>query len=135
MCLMPGMAEGHEVRQLVQRLFRHDECIGGKGRQTPDGFGVLRYFTMTHHTLRRRREAGPLAGDRLGVAVHALDLQPGVTLVAKWQRRSGPKRCCQGKEYATNESEKSLLYLLPPPAEITTNCLFDFLPRKVIGVA
>ena len=90
---------------------------------------------MAHHTLGRRRKAGPLAGDPLDMAVHAFDLQCGVTFVAKRQRVTGPEQSGQGKEYATKESEKSLLYLLPPPAEITTNCLFDFLPRKVIGVA
>src|SRR5260370_14208334 len=28
-----------------------------------------------------------------------------------------------------------MLYLLPPPAAIPTNCFFDFAPRNVIGVA
>ena len=135
LCLVPCVVEGHEVGQLVQRLFRHDERIREKCRQAPDGLGVLRNFTMAYHTLGRHREAGSLAGDRLGMAVHTLDLQAGVTFVAKRQRLLGPKQWRQGKEYATKESEKSLLYLLPPPAEITTNCLPDFLPTKVIGVA
>ena len=133
--LVPGVAEENEVGQLVHRLFRHDERIRGKGCQTPDSLSVLRYLTMAHQTFRRRRKGGPLGDERLGMAVHALDLQAGVTLVAKRQRLIGPKQLRQGKEYATKESEKSLLYLLPPPAEITTNCLPDFLPRNVIGVA
>src|SRR5215475_3321449 len=39
-----------------------------------------------------------------------------------------------GRENATSESEKSLLYLLPPPAATTTYC-FPFFPWKVMGVA
>jgi hypothetical protein len=133
--LVTRVAEVHEIRQLVQRLFRYDERIRGKRRQTLDSLGVLADFTMAHHTLRGRRESGTFPGERLSMAVYALDLQPGMTLVAERQRLTRPKQRRQGNENATKESEKSLLYLLPPPAEITTNCLFDFLPRKVMGVA
>lgn len=46
---------------------------------------------------------------------------------------ASPKR--YGNENATKASEKSSLYLLPPPAAITTYCLPVFFPRNVIGVA
>src|ERR1041384_8084447 len=41
----------------------------------------------------------------------------------------------QGKEKATNESENVSLYLLPPPAAITTYCFLVFFEKKVMGVA
>src|SRR6202030_422120 len=104
--VVPRMTEDLEVRQLVQRLFRQDESVRGKRCQTLDGLGVLRYFTMAHHAPGRRGEAGPLAGERLRMAVHALDLQPGMALVAERQRLARPRRCRHGKEYATKESEK-----------------------------
>lgn len=40
-----------------------------------------------------------------------------------------------GKVNATNASLNVLLYLLPPPAAITMNCLPVCWPRNVIGVA
>src|SRR5262245_23539461 len=40
-----------------------------------------------------------------------------------------------GKLNAISASLKVLLYLLPPPAAITTNCLPVVFPLKVIGVA
>src|SRR5437879_1737623 len=40
-----------------------------------------------------------------------------------------------GNENATSASEYVSLYLFPPPAAITTYCLPDLRPRKVMGVA
>lgn len=40
-----------------------------------------------------------------------------------------PPAARYGNEKATSESENVWLYLLPPPAAITTNCFFDFGPK------
>ena len=79
---------------------------------------------MTDAALLDRWKARPLRLRRILVARSACELQRRVFLVAE----IGAGRTGQGNENATNESENVLLYLLPPPAAITTNCFFDFGP-------
>ena len=90
---------------------------------------------MAHHAIRYAGIARPLGLLCSLVATGTWEAQWSVPLVAK---RNGvpvasPKG--YGSEKATKASEKSSLYLLPPPAAITTYCLPVFFPRNVIGVA
>lgn len=95
---MPGMAKDHEVRQLVQGLFRHNRCFRRQRGQTPNGRGILPYLAMTAHTLFGCREAGSRARSCRAVTVQAFDLERGVPFVAKRQRLARPGHGCQGKE-------------------------------------
>src|SRR5947209_17281464 len=87
---------------------------------------------MADHTGGRAWKAGPFARFCGGVAVSAIQLQGRVPFMA--EGRAGRLEA-QGKVNATSESENRSLYLLPPPAAITTYCLPVLLPSNVIGVA
>ena len=73
------------------------------------------------------RESGTVAGLRRCMAVVASEFERGVLLVVEggFLTRNGGERG-YGSEKATNSSENVRLYLLPPPAAITTNCLRVF---------
>ena len=68
---------------------------------------------------------------RAGVALDAGTAQNAVLLVAEgdWGgSKPGEPGQAQGSEKATNSSEYVVLYLLPPPTAMTTNCFFVFGP-------
>src|SRR3954464_2560350 len=87
---------------------------------------------MTGSALRQSRKARAIRALGILVAEGALLLKGRMLLVIE---RPIVAPQTQGKEKATNESEKVSLYLLPPPAAITTYCFLVFLEKKVMGVA
>src|SRR5258706_9059595 len=50
---MPRMAEEHKVRQLVQRLLRHDSSVLRHSREALNRIRVLRCLLMAHHAFGR----------------------------------------------------------------------------------
>ena len=105
---VPGVAEEDEIGDLENARRRY--------------LRIAR--RVAHAALLHGRKAGPLRLESGLVAHSASELQRSVFLMAE----IGPGRATQGNENAISESENVSLYLLPPPAAITTNCFFDFGP-------
>jgi hypothetical protein len=118
---MRRMAKEHEIGQLVN-------APGGNAvdhtARNPRAPVAIAFMTRQAHF--RRRKTRELGLQRARMAVDTLQLQSRMTLVAERNRLGAKKR--YGNQKATSESEYVLLYLLPPPAAITTNCLPVFLP-------
>ncbi len=117
-----GMAEENKIRQFINPL-RRNLARGD--------------IHVANLALADSRKAGAVPRRGLNVARDALQLQRGVPLMAKRAFHARVERFLKryGKQKATNASEYVSLYLLPPPAAITTYCLPFFFDKKVIGVA
>jgi hypothetical protein len=105
---MLRVTEEDEIRQLINAFFRrcgNPVLVAG---QAAARSGEARLF------------------DRAGtwMAADTLQLQRRVLLVIELTGLAA-----YGKENATKASEYVRSYLFPPPAAITTNCFFPFLPR------
>ena len=107
-CRMRTVAEEHKARQLMDKLHRD--------------FPVSKIH-VTGLALCQGRKARPIRPSRVLVAQGAFVLQRRVLLVIE---RPVLRPQTQGKENATKESEYVSLYLLPPPAAITTYCFLVF---------
>ncbi len=114
-----AVIEEHEVGHLIDTARRNSP---------------LRHPDMTNLTLLQGGEAGNIPGRRSLMTQDTLQLERCVLLMV--ERLS--VACSEesyGKQKATKESEYVLLYLLPPPAAITTYCFPFFFETNVIGVA
>ena len=118
---MSGVAEEHEIGKLINALRWNfvDHAAGNSRAAVPVAF-------MAREAHIRGRKTCEFGLQRAHVTIRALKFQRRVAFVAE-RDRIGAKKS-YGNEKATNESEYVLLYLLPPPAAITTNCLPVFLP-------
>src|SRR5579885_329534 len=130
-----GMAEEHKVRNAIrQRRHRHGGVLRQR-RQPLDGGALLLHRLVADHARSRLGHSGARLGLRRRVAQRALQFQPRVPRVAERDGLLRRAPAGYGSEKATSESEKSLLYLFPPPAAITMYCLPLRLPTKVMGEA
>jgi hypothetical protein len=118
---MRRMAKEHEIGKLVN-------APGGNAvdhtARNPRAPVPIAFMARQAHV--RRRKTRELSLQRARMTIDTLQLQSRMTLVAERNRLGAKKR--YGNQKATSESEYVLLYLLPPPAAITTNCLPVFLP-------
>lgn len=131
---VPRMTEKDEIRLAHAAGGSKRRGVGRLPGQATDERPVREHRTMAAQTLGYGRKPGALGLPRSGVACNAAKLQSGVTLVREGNlSRSG--RNHHGSEKATKWSVYSRLYLFPPPAAMTTNCLPVLRPRNVMGVA
>lgn len=107
---MRAVAEEDKIRQLMKDL---------------EWYLPLSQIDVTTLTLRKRWKARAIGRLAFPMARRTLQLQRRMLLVIE-----RPVLTCspqtQGKEKASKESEYLSLYLLPPPAAITTYCFFVF---------
>src|ERR1051326_1061629 len=116
---MFAVAEEHKIRQLIDEIERNL---------------AVNHRDMTRLTLRHFRKARTIRLFGVLMARYTLQFQRGMLLMIEWLVFSGSPQT-QGKEKATKESEYVSLYLLPPPAAITTYCFLVFFEKNVMGVA